>query len=133
MKNQWTQQMKTVWSLTTGEFAKRMKTTLDNETELEFTQMIIDLLELPYRTLTPMFHSQRKKTNKSNFNHNDSKGSEAAGSRIHREVEKLAKHDRMQKAMQKLLSNGSAGNSEKVFQIMKEMHPERKEELKKHP
>ena len=130
---QWTQQMKTAWSLTTGEFAKRMKTALDNETELELTQMIIDLLGLPYRTLTQMLPSQRKKTNKLNFNHNDPKGSEAAGSRIHREVEKLAKQDRMQKAMQRLLSNGSAGNSEKVFQIMKEMHPERKEELKKHP
>ena len=94
--------------------------------------MIIDLLELPYRILTLIFSSQRKKTNKSNFNHNDHKESKTSGSRIHREIRKLVKQDQMQKAMQKLLANESAGNFEKVFQIMKEMHLKRKKELKKH-
>ena len=36
------------------------------------------------------------------------------------------------KSMQRLMSNGSAGNTLEVFQEMIKMHPKRKKELKSH-
>ena len=109
--------MKTAWILTTGNFAKKMKTILDNSSELEFISMILELLELSYRTLTTMLPPKPKRKEQMNFNYDDPSGFEAAGSRIIREVEKLANQDKMPKAMQRLLSNGSAGNSERYTKL----------------
>ena len=44
----------------------------------------------------------------------------------------MVRQERIGKAMKRLLSNGSAGNSEEVYEDMVNMHPKRKEPLKKH-
>ena len=122
--------MKNKCNSITDKIAQSMKDTMDAGSDLDFVKMSMDICELPYRGLTPMVSSEDKVADGKDFNHPDPPGSEAGGSRIHRAVVGLVRQERVGKAMQRLMSNGSAGNSKEVYDDMVSMHPKRKDPLK---
>ena len=124
--------MKDHWKRTTDDFAQEMKAAMDSNSDLRFTQMLLDFLQLPYRALTPIIETKTKRVDGRNLNHPDPAGTEAGGNRIHRKVVSLVRQERVGKAMQQLMSNGCAGNTMDVYKQMVDMHPKRKKPLKKH-
>jgi len=109
----------------TNKFSPKVKEALDSGSDLKIVQMLLDLLQLSYRTLTPFAPKHKGNHADKDLNHDDPIGTEAGGSRTHRAVVNLVRQELTGKAMQRLMSrlcrqhHGPYGSCEKCIRSVR--------------
>ena len=129
----WPKHICLAWSQACRKFTPVLKEALDSDDPLQLTQALLDLLELPTTTLRRYLPKPGQSNRHRSFNHPDPIGAEAQGDPNMRRAVNLTYQDLTGKAMQALLSNGIAESNVKILEILKSMHPKRREALHTHP
>ena len=103
----WPTYMKASWAAECKRFTPVLKQALDSEDDLQLTQALLDLLELPTMALSrflPKPHHNMPREARRDFKHPDPPGSEKGGHPTLRTATSLAHQDLPGKAMQVLAS-----------------------------
>jgi hypothetical protein len=134
----WDGNLTAEWRRTCEKFAKHMHDTMESQSgdDLAMLQLFLDFLELPTvvlgRILTDRRHKKNEEMIDRDLNHPDPAGTEAGGNRVHRDAVRLVRENRTGKAMQRLTSKGVAEPTRETLKIMRDMHPDRANDLKLH-
>ena len=129
----WPSHFKRHWREQTKAFTPRLKAALDDGSELALLQILLDLLELPLLTFQEPLTCERTPASKNTPPPAIPDPLPNAASRPeHKAAVKRAYEDSWTKAMQAVLTNGIAPNTEDTFQQMDEMHRNRVKPLEPH-